>query len=111
MTLISNRDALAKTLAEHRIEWRTAGTWCNCGWGDVHQHHADHDAHLADALIASGAVVDAATLADDEELLNRFARTLALHERGNDRIFYGSTGRLMRRLAADVAAVLTERAS
>jgi hypothetical protein len=69
MTAVSTRDALAKALAEAFDEWlhRMHGITSSC-------RHEVEGAAIADALLASSAVIDAAALADDEALVWAVAR-------------------------------------
>lgn len=57
---------LSNTLEAHRFQWRTAGTWCDCGWGDVAMHHHDYDQHLANQVEAIVAARVAAALGEVE---------------------------------------------
>jgi hypothetical protein len=88
VTALSTREALQKALAGHAPHvGPVSGSWtcpqpCNAMStdGDIRegtvtsrdQRAAEWRAHLADALLASGVVVEADALADDEVLARRF---------------------------------------
>jgi hypothetical protein len=63
MTILSTRDALAKGL--HGLD----SSACPHGWEKCGSDGQAYWRRKADDLIASGAVIDAATLADDEALV------------------------------------------
>lgn len=102
--LTTSRDALAKAIweASRADEGTISATGAN---------------HVADALIASGAVVDAATLADDEILRHRMTRWLyAAYDEFPERSWEDeserareSWGRDGRDLLRALAAALSER--
>ena len=73
MSLTSRRETLAKTLAPHAFSGPIDGRWLD---REKQQAAIDSAYRQADHLIASGAVVDAAALADDEALLCRAAELL-----------------------------------
>lgn len=71
MSALSTRDALAKALRDHA--WRGNPTICRCGWdspGLGRTTGESHAEHVAEAL----PVIDAATLADDEAVIEVMAR-------------------------------------
>lgn len=107
--LTSDRDALAKAL--HDVVCDPAGDACS--WlADENGDPAcliEHAGPLADALIASGAVIPAATLADDEALMRHTGQMWLVHQ--ND--YHGQDltphTRLAERVVRALAAALTER--
>jgi hypothetical protein len=78
MSAETTREALTKALREHAWQDDTAqvgyeAVLCSCGWRastprSIYALRVLHDDHRAEAIAASGAVIDAATLADDEEV-------------------------------------------
>lgn len=73
MTLLATRDALTKML-DHFVDRRGQ---CSCGKTLRDMHPDTIKEHVVDEALASGVVIDAAALADDDALLERVARTWA----------------------------------
>lgn len=96
--LTESRDVLAKTLyvfAHREGRDERARAW---EFDTIPEGMKDQRYEWADALIASGAVIDASTLADDEALVKRM--------REHDHAF---TRLMLRRALRALAAALTER--
>ena len=104
------REQLAEEISKHTIHlgWNDSGWNVEClntacrfsasGDGGVHHGSVAFAGHVADALLASGLVVDASTLADDGALVGR----LREYDHGLD-------SRLWRRALRALAVALAER--
>lgn len=106
MTAVSTRDALAKALWLHVCNGDPSWNFDALPDYARNQHLAQ-----ADALFASGVVVDAATLADDEDLLWAVARNDYDMHAGEGAEFDGDWVTQAEQILRALAAALTERVS
>lgn len=108
MTALTTRNALAKALAEHRLH--ASMNYClACRWrptAGAGSLAEQHEAHRIDVLLASGAVIDAATLPDDEALVERLRE---IGFAGAHPMQFAAARRDVRTILRALAAALTER--
>jgi hypothetical protein len=108
VTALSTRDALIDGIRDHRsLDVPSGNVICTCN--GVEYEHDQWAAHVVDSL----PVVDAATLADDEELIADLAATVGMLIDGHhdSDTISALTDALERALPECLAATLSERAS
>lgn len=89
MTLLAHRNTLTAAMNAHVYGLDLGGSAvCSCGWPETRRGietdlQTAHRAHVADAFFASGAVRDAASLPDDEALVEAVASSPDRHNRSS----------------------------